>query len=415
MSILENTDTALTAFAKARDALKDVRSGSLIEYTGSARVEPVTLLDSSLRHQLYMTDVLQSVVSIFSGYYLQAVALSCNIGNIDTMRLLDKLNPKRDPLDSAGRGATRLARFASEQYLEGLPFKVNISLEANEQQRRRTFVGMSPSDIITKKDIEKAVKSDKRDVERTIRREIKKGSRKRERKEKEKDSVKTARFGRDTISNIETSSNLSVGKMLEVQISDGTQNAVIPVSVRLMTKVIPGASLVAALTLSSQERTAAGRYHAWRAGELEFVNDIIMCQDIIDKHKKAALADKEGVISATITRVQKNKLSALLSGDFSVASASSIVILTSETAQLIERELNGRLRNFRVREKLFIDTHTMLLIVIDTQWEQAVIYHRSISDHSEISIKEFKSSSRGSGPDVSEILAAYRAGSAPTI
>lgn len=395
MSVLDDTGAALSAFAKVRDALKDVRSGSLIEYTGSARVEPVTLLDSSLRHQLYITDVLQAMVSIFSGYYLQAVALSCNVGNIDTMRLLDKLNPRRDPIDSAGRGLTRLARYASEDFTDGLPFYGSVSNEA----RDRKFIGMSPSEIATKKDVKDAVREGVKDSDNRQRR----------------DKKTSASFGRDTISNVESSSNLSVGKLLEVQITDSGQTATIPVSVRLMTKVIPGAALAAVMTLPSQKRSGRERYHAWRAGELEFINDIILCQDIIDKHKKAALADSEGVINSTMQRVQKNKLSALLSGDASVASASSIVILSTDTARMIERELNGKLNNPQVRDKLFTDTQTMLMTVIDTQWEQAVVYHRSIADASEISIKEFKNSGKGSGPDVGEILAAYRAGSAPSI
>lgn len=421
MSILESTDTALATVAKVRDALHSVKSGSLVEYTSAARVEPLVLLDSGLRHQLYITDVLQAMVSIFSGYYLQAVAISCNIGNIDTMRMLDKLNPKRDVAGSAGRGITRAIRFGREDFSEGLPFvKEYISLEQNKDRVRRTGTYtqwtenlIKQSSDETKKEISAQLKEQTKETKDIMRKEL-----------RDADKSKTdplnqgnmsAKFGKDTIANIETSTNLSVGKLLEVQISDGDKSATIPVSIRLITKIVGGASLATIMTLQAGDRSAKERYHAWRAGELDFFKDLILCQDIIEQHKKAALADKDGTINATMNRVQKNKLSALLSGDVSVATASSIVIVTTDTARLIERQLNGRLSNFRIRENMFKVTYTMLLVIIDTQWEQAVIYHRSISEASEISIKEFKASSKGNGPDVSEILAAYRAGSAPSI
>ena len=418
MALIDNTDAALSTVAKVRDALHSVKSDSLVEYTGSARVEPITLLDSALRHQMYTTDILQAIVSIFSGYYLQAVAISCNIGNIDTMRLLDKLNPKRDVTGSAGRGITRAIRFSREDFSEGLPFIDDIV--GIEQSNRTKIYNVLPTAVkeIEKRSTEnvrKQLASHRRDTKDIVRKELRTFNKSGGSQTTSSDSKMSARFGKDTISNIESSTNLSVGKLLEVQITDGDRSAVIPVSVRLITKVIPGSSLAAIMTLQSTERTARGRYHAWRAGELTFFQDLILCQDIIDKHKKAALADKDGTISSTMNRVQKNKLSALLSGDISVATASSIVIVTTDTAHQIERQINAKLTNFRAREKMFKDTYTMLLVVVDTQWEQAVVYHRSISDASEISIKEFKSSSKGNGPDVSEILAAYRAGSAPSI
>lgn len=43
-----------------------------------------------------LPDVLQSLQSIFSGYYLQALAISTNIGKINVVKHLDKLNPNRN-------------------------------------------------------------------------------------------------------------------------------------------------------------------------------------------------------------------------------------------------------------------------------------------------------------------------------
>ena len=68
----------------------------LVSYTASSRVEPICLIDSDCIHHEMLPDVMQSLQSIFSGYYLQAMAISTNIGKIDVVKQLDKLNPNRD-------------------------------------------------------------------------------------------------------------------------------------------------------------------------------------------------------------------------------------------------------------------------------------------------------------------------------
>ncbi len=50
-------------------------SRSLIGVSQAARVEPLTLVDSTLVHLDYMPDVLQTLQSQFTGFWLQALAM----------------------------------------------------------------------------------------------------------------------------------------------------------------------------------------------------------------------------------------------------------------------------------------------------------------------------------------------------
>ncbi|WP_257292800.1 hypothetical protein [Endozoicomonas sp. ONNA1] len=356
-----SSDTLLSVIPKVRDIIRSAKSDSLIEYTQPTRVEPICMVESKLQSQSFIGDVLQSVVSLFSAYYLQAASISMNVGRVDTIRLLDKLNPNRDPLSSAGTGAQKFI-VSTEDYKDKLP-SFNM-----------------------------AVRSDQSD-----------------------DSRGSARgFGRDTIKNIDDSVNLSVGKVLEVQLEDDGHRAVIPVMVRLNAKTLGTETLSALLTEESEDRSVKNRYHRWRAGELQFVRDLVLCQDLIDNRKKALKADKDGIYEAILTRKGKNKISSILSGDISVNTASSIVVLSKETAKDIERRLNFKLDNFRKREDIFKATSTMLMVVVDVEWEQVTIYHRSLDMPTELSVKDIKKQARSSGPDVSEILKAYQLSNTPT-
>ena len=101
---MSDVKTTLEFVSYISDALRGARSDSLIEYSKPTRVEPIVLLDDRVASLNFTNDIMQSLTSIFAGYYLQAVALSVNVGKVDVIRLLDKVNPDRDLGDNMLRG-----------------------------------------------------------------------------------------------------------------------------------------------------------------------------------------------------------------------------------------------------------------------------------------------------------------------
>ena len=99
--IARGTVKPLQGEGQLSDAISRATSKSLIEYTQSTRVEPIVLLDQTAVQLPYIEDVLKVVNSVFAAYYLQAVALSVNVGRVDTVRLLERLNPQRSVTNAA--------------------------------------------------------------------------------------------------------------------------------------------------------------------------------------------------------------------------------------------------------------------------------------------------------------------------
>lgn len=99
-----NIETALNLVSKLPDLLRSARSDSLVEFTKPTRVEPIVLMDDRVVNLSFTPDIMQSLTSIFSGYYLQAVALSVNVGRVDVIDLLDRVNPNRSLDDNAVKG-----------------------------------------------------------------------------------------------------------------------------------------------------------------------------------------------------------------------------------------------------------------------------------------------------------------------
>ena len=91
--MMNDVVTGLALAGKLTEVMRNSTSDSLIEYTKPTRVEPLVLMDARVTKLDVAPDIMQSLTSLFSGYYLQAVALSVNVGRVDVVKLLDKLNP----------------------------------------------------------------------------------------------------------------------------------------------------------------------------------------------------------------------------------------------------------------------------------------------------------------------------------
>ena len=363
--------------SRLREGLTSATSDNLVKYTSVTRVEPVVLLEESIRHQAYATDILQTLTSIFAGYYTQAIAISIPVARIDVIKLLDKVNPRRN-LGSNLAGAAGYM-LTQESYQHRLPFataKPGVGMEA---------LG---NDIF--------------------------GAFRDQGQEYPKDDTSKQSFGRDTISNIQLDTNLCVGKQLEIVLEDQGNKAVIPVTVRLAVNTVDTESMIHNLTLGGRQMTGKERGYRWKENELDLVRDIFFVEDIIKQHRRALIKDKSGFFQDTLKRRRENRLSAIASGSASVADASSMVVLTARTAKEIESRLGGKLSNMKVRQQLFDETAIMLMVVINDDWGKVTIYHNSIDLPTSLSLTEVKNAAKGSGPDIGEILKAYQLGSAPS-
>lgn len=356
------SDIGLNLIRRIQDLWRGAKSESLIDYTRPMRVEPIVAIDSSILFHDMLPDLMQTLQSIFAGYYMQAIALSTSIGKIEVHRHLDRLNPNRKPLDSAVDSAGWL--LAQENFHLGLPsMKKKLALEAITDEPQETAIS----------------------------------------------------FGRDAVKEMREVTNLSVGKMLTVEITDGMHRGTVPVSIRLMASSLPTDGIVHILSNEKKDTSVKERYHAWRSGEIEGIRDFVFCLDLIEAHRKNLMADKDGLYAKMLARRRSNQLSAIVSANPSIATASNMVVLPVSTVKEIERNTTVDFSNFKSREKMLEDTTIMIVAVIDPNYDRVTLYHRGIAEATEISARDLKAANKGNGPDVSDILRAYQIGSAPSL
>lgn len=404
---------ALTFILTAAKSLMGSQSAdSLINVAGNARVEPITMVDQRLMATPYLSDVLQSLVSQFSAYYLQAVSLHMNVGSVNTIQLLDQLNPNRSNHQLLKLTTTATPGLASIQtnpdaYTFGLPRRNQaVGLEA---------YGLTPYETkCALEDIKNEF--DKRDWKvggsgGGVEFEYDSDGNSRWGDAKKNDGAHSVQFGKTAVQDIMQSAPLSVGKMLEVTLTDGSgdqaKKLTIPVSVRLLTTPVDSSVMAHILSDGGRNITWKERWNAFKASELEFWRDLVFASDLIDEHRQVLLKDKTGAYREILARRRGNAYKAVLSATPSLATASNLMVISTATAREVERKLMGKFNDVQMRNKVFKMSYLMILAIVDPDNETITFYHRGIALGSMMSVRDLKVSNKsngGSGPDIGDLL-----------
>ena len=352
-------------------------SKSYIDYTRNLRVEPICMVENTLANNEIINDLLQTLLSIFSGYYLQAVARDATVGNVSVNKTLDKLNPNRDPFESVLNLCLQSLGVESLNTHPKLP-------ELTENKQINTSLALE----LFRKKLPSLESKDSKE-NRTI-----------------------LNPTSDSIKEIKDASNLAIGKLLKVEIQRNNDTIEIPIAVRFMTALMTPGILVDLLGFGNNNLTMKDRFRGWRSGRLEFWRDVVFCRDLIDQHRKDLMNDKSGVYKSIIGKKNMNLLSTLISGQPTVATLSNIAVITDESLRALELKKNIMFDNFRNREEIFSNTALMLVAVVDTYRNRVKIYHHSIRFPTELTFNSLKKVSKEPN-NIMEILTAFQTGNAP--
>lgn len=390
----ETAHSLINVATLATNILSEAAEGSLIEYTAVLRNEPIVMLEDSLVHQAATSDVLKFLTNLFAGYYLQAVAITNNIGNVNVMQVLDRLNSKRDVLSNAK------AEFVSKESFSPRP-QITLKPQISKESAALMYPAFYRKSLESYDVSLESIVLDNKDGN--------------ESKTKKNDLVEIQSAGKDAAKSIMEAPNLATGKIFEVVIENEGKRAAIPVSVRLNPLGCTPGLMQEILSLGDVRNSTIERFYRWREGELEFINDLILCNDLIEKHYSLLKADKHGIYKDILKRRRANRLSALITQSTSLATASSMAIITEDTATELQLAIGGKLSDPKVRSSVFSRCSLMFLVVIDPELQFIRIYHRGIAYPMELTFGEIKNQAKGNGPDVMELLKAFSAGSRPNI
>lgn len=422
--------------SKLNDDFHDT-ADSLPEYLGSTRNDFLTLVESDVADMPECKDILGIANTLVASYYLAAFTLHVGIPGVDIRGELDKFSVERSPIKTAIKVALgigiayfagkKMKGFGRESYTGtlGAPGDYGKIL-ALESYSSKTVDELYEEIEKREKRLDERERKMKDMNDRMMRqREKDEIKREREKLQKEKDehqaNLDSANEGTTSVSygkqdmakHLVEGGDLATGKAFDVTIERNGNKMPLTLNVSLAVVVADKASMKTILGVADYEYSFENRTMLASAGARSWIRDIALNRDLIDQMRKNRRADKTGFYKTVVTARNKNWLSGLISGNISVNNASSIIICTQETADEVEPILGGPISDFDVRQRLFKDTLTMLIFVVDKRWETVTIYHRGLNRATELDFRSIGRSKGGNKMDVDEIIRAYQAGSAP--
>lgn len=358
---------------------------SLADISKIARIEPITLISSNLSSNKELYNILHGVLNIYAAYYLQAVQiLSAQLADVRILKILDKTNPDRDLKTLLTSGYTAFENIGSSS--ENLK---TLSLE-----NCKFKLPMLVSD-----------KKDKISTEHIF--------------DEDQANQLTS-----SINKLETFEKLgsAIGKVIEVKFNvrnkendhAKTDEVSIPVVIKLDNMIIPSEVIDRILTANKDEITLGSRFKDAIAGRISFIKDFIMCSDLIKTQKKTMIKDPTGYYSQLLKRINNSRLYSALSGNISLAGISSIIVISEQDEQEIQKLIGGKLTNQKTRDIVFNNTSAMCIVVIDSEWERVTVYIKDIDGFSQNSFDSFKPMSDKGGNNIADILKAFSMNSPPS-
>lgn len=373
------------AVKKAKDLLASRQAGDLVRFTQSARVEPIMLMDKRAVNIPFIQDVVHTAYNMFTGYWLLAVSLDAKINGVSVGRRLDKFATDRDLNEATMTMLTSMESMPQSESF-GLPFIDEIVAE----QAAMESIG---NDIVYPEDEAAAKKAAE--------------------EEARKAAAKNGPGVNSAAKYVEKINNLAVGNVIDVTISEDGKEAVIPVTIRLRVAGMPSDVMTETLAVGGRDATFRSRWRAWRAGEIKFWADFVLAMDRVDAHRAAMMKDETGYYKTVYDRATKNNAAAALSGGPSLSTASSIIVMDIKTAKDLERRISSTLDNFKTRQGIFGHTFSMLMAVVDPDWESVTIYTRGIEMPTKLTKNDIKSAGKSDSKELMDILKSYQLGKAP--
>lgn len=370
MDAINAVNTAITTVAKVIDYFKTnvaghVTDSSLTKLTKLTRAEPLTIISNDCANLENLNDILQYLLNCYVGYIVQTAAILGRVNSIETVRILDAINPDRDSTGLLLQGRFHNDKLAAENATYFLRENYQYALPTRERVIAKSIAAMEGSGSVAEGDTK----------------------------------------------NIYEMPNLAVGKLINLNIGVDDKDVKIPMQVTLAPAILPTESLTYLFTHRKEDTSLVERYHSWRAGRIELIRDMIFGSDLIREYRRASLKDKTGTLQEIVRRANNARAFGLLTKNPSLAIASNMYVMTKDTAAAIEAKTGQRFSSPQGREKLLEGTYAMIIAIVEPEWNMVTVYFNGIAQPSTFSLKALKGKDKG--PDMGDVMRSLLEGRAP--
>lgn len=211
--------------------------------------------------------------------------------------------------------------------------------------------------------------------------------------------------------------NLLGGTIVDVSFSLGDkQTLTIPVLVRLSPTIINN-DVASQFLKTSFKPDFWTRWFKFRTGEISFFKDFLFEMDLRRDKQKALKNDRSNEIYEMMLKNQ-NALSSFIGKIFGWRSnrqniANTIHIYTKRPFDMWCHDAGIDFKNYNSRQNFFNKTFSMMINVIDSDYNKVYTYINGLSNYSELTFSQLQNNRSKQQYDLTQIMRAFNTQSAP--
>lgn len=419
----KSIETSLVSLVNRLPDLIRRRHESLEEFNaGALHSDYLVMVEDRLQSLDYLPGILEKVQTRLAATTITAVTLLVGVPNVDVMDVLDSVQTRRSVLDAGVRTGSRFIGMVGGESTRkssrfALPSYDNLAIVAGESTRAPRHHGANNVHSAAYQNGLAAGKAagselhlhqDHNDNSKMTVNHYEGGGK--------KAASISSTLPSNAIKQLYESEGLSTGKQFSVVVERDGNKAELMLSLRLNTQIVPQEMMRTFLAFADSTNDFWDRVVRIKAGALRGWRDGFLQNDAMDEYRKNRFRDSTGMYKKMLANKNRNWLSGILTFSPSINNASSVMIISSDTADAAIPYIGGDLDDDDVRMNVFKSTLLNYIIVVDEVWGRVKFYTRSLNGFQTIDKSDFtKSGKSGGAADVNRIIEAYRAGAQPAL
>jgi hypothetical protein len=361
-------DGSIKDHVKNRDVALYQARGSIVRLLSTFIIEPTIVISKNLREEEITEKLSEINVDIFTSFYLQAFNVLTNVYKFDVNVAFDVLSSKGS-LMTDPRASLKFSIEDFDETLNILPIK-----------KRSLDYLVSTEAKFSKKDLNVIIDATAKKTAEQIN------------KSKPVENKSGSGLPRVTAKD---SKSVSLPTMIqkEVELTQKITNAngvstdlVIPILIKATVIYSDFSNIETMISTNDKDKRFGNRLDEYKSGMIS-MKDLIFADDLIKEYKNNKLKDKDNLIDFMEARATSANKKMLSSGAIGLNKYYGILIVSKNQMSIIEQKLGGSIDKPRYKEMLMEQTKSLIVNVVDSDWERVFINIKDLRGTSDISYK----------------------------
>lgn len=410
VGILDSNDDAKVIAGKMTDLVKQnknlainlMANGSMTKIIGDYIIEPTAIVSNDVKTDAVTEKILELDMNIFASFYMQVFDILTKINGMGVTSTINLLaTSKSIPTEIIKVMSSNISASLADFDFAGNIFAYDKlpSITITGKDDMKTMINFSIESLGIENDgglkLGSYVKQPKNDNEKT-----------------ETGNIKVTE--NDVVKSIPSMLQRSLNLEISITNDNGYKQIIsIPILIKMRIIYTDFSNISNAVEPHNTDTKFWARWIDWRAGGISLA-DLLFSGDLIKKYKKNKIKDKDELLSLINNRNTAANIKVATNGMVGFEKYYNMLIISKDNQDLLEKIIRGKISNEKYKELIMDATGSLLMTVLDMDYERAVLYIKDISGTSDVSYKALTKKS-GKYDDLSDIFKALIGNRPPVI